>query len=157
MTGSRPAGSDARADADTDLFGLAQTVAALTRGMVSIEDDRSLVLAYSASDDAADELRRLSILGREGPADYLRRLRERGVFDRLRQHRRAWSRCPPTPELGTPAPAGGQHPRAGLDELGRRRDAAPCARDDLGAGGPAAAGRATPRRSCAAPRRSPAG
>lgn len=70
---------------DTDLFGLAQTVASLTRGMVSIEDDRAHVLAYSASDDAADELRRLSILGREGPVEYLRRLDERGVYERLRR------------------------------------------------------------------------
>jgi hypothetical protein len=70
---------------DTDLFGLAQTVARLTRGMVSIEDDRARVLAYSASDDSADELRRLSILGREGPVGYLRYLREQGVYDRLRQ------------------------------------------------------------------------
>jgi PucR-like helix-turn-helix protein/diguanylate cyclase with GGDEF domain len=71
--------------ADTDLFGLAHTVAALTQGMVSIEDDRSRVLAYSASDDAADELRKLSILGREGPADYMRRLHESGVFTRLQR------------------------------------------------------------------------
>ncbi|MCW2810748.1 MAG: hypothetical protein JWP61_1206 [Friedmanniella sp.] len=71
--------------ADTDLFGLAHTVASLSGGMVSIEDERSHVLAYSASDEAADELRTLSILGREGPADYLRRLREWGVFDRLRR------------------------------------------------------------------------
>jgi len=73
------------AGADTDLFGLAQTVASLTSGMVSIEDDRAHVLAYSASDDAADELRRLSILGREGPPEYLRRLDERGVYERLRR------------------------------------------------------------------------
>jgi hypothetical protein len=71
--------------ADTDLFALAHTVATLTQGMVSIEDDRSRVLAYSASDDAADELRKLSILGREGPTDYLKQLREWGVFDRLRR------------------------------------------------------------------------
>lgn len=70
---------------DTDLYGLARTVASLTKGMVSIEDDRSHVLAYSAADDAADELRTLSILGREGPADYLRKLREWGVFDRIRR------------------------------------------------------------------------
>ena len=70
---------------DTDLFGLAQTVASLTRGMVTVEDDRAHVLAYSASDDAADELRRLSILGREGPAEHLRRLHEWGVYDRLRR------------------------------------------------------------------------
>ncbi|MGU3432367.1 PucR family transcriptional regulator [Actinomycetes bacterium M1A6_2h] len=70
---------------DTDLFGLAHTVATLTKGMVSIEDEHSHVLAYSASDDAADELRTLSILGREGPADYLRRLSEWGVYDSLRK------------------------------------------------------------------------
>ncbi|MGA9870939.1 MAG: helix-turn-helix domain-containing protein [Rhodococcus sp. (in: high G+C Gram-positive bacteria)] len=70
---------------DTDLYGLARTVASLTKGMVSIEDERSHVLAYSAADDAADELRTLSILGREGPADYLRRLREWGVFDKIRR------------------------------------------------------------------------
>ena len=76
---------DGTLGADTDLYELAQTVASLTKGMVSIEDERSHVLAYSASVDAADELRTLSILGREGPADYLRRLHERGVFDRLRR------------------------------------------------------------------------
>ncbi|HEU4546266.1 MAG TPA: helix-turn-helix domain-containing protein, partial [Microlunatus sp.] len=69
---------------ENDLYGLAQTVAALTGGLVSIEDERSQLLAYSATDGAADELRMLSILGRAGPADYLRRLRDRGVFDRLR-------------------------------------------------------------------------
>lgn len=70
---------------DTDLFELAQIVAQNTGGLVSIEDDRSQVLAYSATDESADELRTLSILGREGPADYLRVLQEWGVFDRLRR------------------------------------------------------------------------
>ena len=73
------------ASIDVDLSGLAQTVAALTRGMVSIEDDRSRMLAYSASDEAADELRRLSILGRVGPADYLERLHSSGVFEQLQR------------------------------------------------------------------------
>jgi DNA-binding PucR family transcriptional regulator len=80
-------GGAARDDGTGDLYSLAQTVALLTRGVVSIEDTASRVLAYSRSDaDAAqiDELRRLSILGRQGPADYLRMLREWGVFDRLR-------------------------------------------------------------------------
>src|SRR5690242_7886039 len=36
-------------DSDTDLFGLAQSIADGTRGMVSIEDEQSHVLAYSAS------------------------------------------------------------------------------------------------------------
>ncbi|WP_219417300.1 PucR family transcriptional regulator [Pseudonocardia nigra] len=74
-------------DGHGDLFSLAQTVALLTHGIVSIEDTASRVLAYSRSDgDAAevDELRRLSILGWQGPPDYLRLLREWGVFDRLR-------------------------------------------------------------------------
>ncbi|NNH72343.1 helix-turn-helix domain-containing protein [Nocardia uniformis] len=81
---SDQAGDDALL-ADTDLFGLAQTVAGSTGGLVTIEDDRSHVLAYSAdSDEAADPLRRLSVLGRQGPPVYLRRLHEWGVFDRLR-------------------------------------------------------------------------
>jgi DNA-binding PucR family transcriptional regulator len=80
-------GGAAGDDGSGDLYSLAQTVALLTRGVVSIEDTASRVLAYSRSDaDAAqvDELRRLSILGRQGPAEYLRMLREWGVFDRLR-------------------------------------------------------------------------
>lgn len=68
----------------TDLFGLAQSIADRTRGMVSIEDDVSHVLAYSSSNDDADELRRLSILGRAGPADYLAWIGQWGVFDALR-------------------------------------------------------------------------
>ena len=81
VTGDR---ADEPLAGENDLYGLAQTLAALTGGLVSIEDERSQLLAYSATDGAADELRMLSILGRAGPADYLRRLRDRGVFDRLR-------------------------------------------------------------------------
>jgi DNA-binding PucR family transcriptional regulator len=80
-------GADPAEDGPGELFSLAQTVALLTHGIVSIEDTASRVLAYSRSDsDAAqvDELRRLSILGWQGPPDYLRMLREWGVFDRLR-------------------------------------------------------------------------
>jgi DNA-binding PucR family transcriptional regulator len=69
---------------DTDLFDLAQMVAANAGGMVTVEDAHSKVLAYSASDESADELRTLSILGREGPREYLKVLHEWGVFDRLR-------------------------------------------------------------------------
>jgi DNA-binding PucR family transcriptional regulator len=72
-------------DTPDDLFALAQTVAVLTGGIVSIEDATSRVLAYSRTDgDTPDELRRLSILGRQGPPGYLRMLREWGVFERLR-------------------------------------------------------------------------
>src|SRR5690606_11926156 len=55
-----------------------------TRGMVSIEDAESHVLAYSASNDEADELRRLSILGRAGPPEHLEWLSQWGIFDALR-------------------------------------------------------------------------
>lgn len=71
-------------EAAGDLFALAQTVAAMTDGIVSIEDTASRVLAYSRSDDEVDELRRLSILGRRGPESYLAMLREWGVYERLR-------------------------------------------------------------------------
>ncbi|TDO09077.1 DNA-binding PucR family transcriptional regulator [Mycobacterium sp. BK086] len=71
-------------DSGTDLFALAQSIADRTRGMVSIEDAQSHVLAYSASNDEADELRRSSILGRAGPPEHLRWIAQWGIFDRLR-------------------------------------------------------------------------
>ncbi len=67
-----------------DLFELAAEVARRTGGLVSIEDARSHVLAYSSAGDEADELRRLSILGREGPPEMLAWLRQWGVLDALR-------------------------------------------------------------------------
>ncbi|WP_237317441.1 helix-turn-helix domain-containing protein [Streptomyces sp. JJ36] len=67
-----------------DLYALAQTVAALTGGIVSIEDNANRVVAYSRSDDEVDELRRRSILGWQGPAEYLALLKRWGVYERLR-------------------------------------------------------------------------
>ncbi|MEO7260127.1 MAG: helix-turn-helix domain-containing protein [Jatrophihabitantaceae bacterium] len=69
--------------ADDELAELAQTIATLTGGLVTIEDTSARVLAYSRSSDEVDELRRLSILGRSGPAQYLALLREWGIYDRL--------------------------------------------------------------------------
>lgn len=71
-------------DSGTDLFGLAQSIADRTHAMVSIEDAQSHVLAYSASNDEADELRRLSILGRAGPPEHLAWIGRAGIFDALR-------------------------------------------------------------------------
>lgn len=71
-------------DSSTDLFGLAQSIAERTHGMVSIEDESSHVLAYSASNAEADELRRLSILGRAGPPEHLEWIGQWGIFDALR-------------------------------------------------------------------------
>lgn len=68
---------------DDELGDLAQTIATLTGGLVTIEDTSARVLAYSRSSDEVDELRRLSILGRSGPPEYLALLREWGIYDRL--------------------------------------------------------------------------
>lgn len=76
--------ADATDDSGTDLFGLAQSLADRIHGMVSIENAQSHVLAYSASNDEADELRRLSILGRAGPPDHLEWIGQWGIFDALR-------------------------------------------------------------------------
>jgi DNA-binding PucR family transcriptional regulator len=76
--------ADPHSDSGTDLFGLAQSLADRIHGMVSIEDEQSHVLAYSASNDEADELRRLSILGRAGPPEHLKWIGQWGIFDALR-------------------------------------------------------------------------
>ncbi|MEY8015090.1 PucR family transcriptional regulator [Mycobacterium servetii] len=76
--------TDPADDSGTDLFGLAQSLADRIHGMVSIENAESQVLAYSASNDEADELRRLSILGRAGPPEHLKWIGQWGIFDALR-------------------------------------------------------------------------
>lgn len=67
-----------------DLFSLAQTVATLTQGLVSLEDGAHRVLAYAGPVDEADELRRATILGRSCPEPYLALLRRLGVHQRVR-------------------------------------------------------------------------
>jgi DNA-binding PucR family transcriptional regulator len=86
-------------DSSTDLFGLAQSIADRTHGMVSIEDEASHVLAYSASNDEADDLRRLSILGRAGPPEHLEWIAQWGIFDALRASSEV-VRVAERPELG---------------------------------------------------------
>jgi DNA-binding PucR family transcriptional regulator len=86
-------------DSGTDLFGLAQSIADRTHGMVSIEDAQSHVLAYSASNEEADELRRLSILGRAGPPEHLEWIGQWGIFDALRASSEV-VRVAERPELG---------------------------------------------------------
>ena len=93
--GNRPTRRQVSAFAEeSDLYGLAQRVAALTGGLVSIEDDQSRLLAYSATDGAADELRMLSILGREGPADTCDGCASSGCSTGCGRAR-AWWRCRP--------------------------------------------------------------
>ncbi|MDT5278986.1 MAG: hypothetical protein QOJ20_181 [Mycobacterium sp.] len=96
-------------DSGTDLFGLAQSIADRTRGMISIEDEASHVLAYSASSDEADELRRLTILGRAGPPEHLEWIGQWGIFDALRSSGDV-VRVAERPELGLrPRLAAGIH------------------------------------------------
>lgn len=90
---------DPRYDSGTDLFGLAQSLADRIHGMVSVEDEQSHVLAYSASNDEADELRRLSILGRAGPPEHLKWIGQWGIFDALRASEDV-IRVAERPELG---------------------------------------------------------
>ncbi|WP_151769613.1 PucR family transcriptional regulator [Streptomyces abyssomicinicus] len=68
-----------------DLYALAQTVATLTHGLVSIEDTAHRVVAYAGPGEEADELRRRSILGRTCPEPYLAMLRDWGVYQRVRK------------------------------------------------------------------------
>lgn len=91
--------TDAMDDSGTDLFGLAQSLADRIHGMVSIENAQSHVLAYSASNDEADELRRLSILGRAGPPEHLEWIGQWGIFDALRSGSEV-VRVAERPELG---------------------------------------------------------
>jgi DNA-binding PucR family transcriptional regulator len=91
--------ADPLQDSGTDLFSLAQSIADRTHGMVSIEDAQSHVLAYSASNDEADDLRRLSILGRAGPPEHLEWIAQWGIFDALRAHSDV-VRVDERPELG---------------------------------------------------------
>ena len=91
--------ADPLQESGTDLFGLAQSIAERTHGMVSIEDVQSHVLAYSASNDEADELRRLSILGRAGPPEHLAWIGREGIFDALRGSTEV-VRIDARPELG---------------------------------------------------------
>src|SRR5271155_5021594 len=91
--------ADPRNDSGTDLFGLAQSLADRIHGMVSIENVQSQVLAYSASNDEADELRRLSILGRAGPPEHLEWIGQWGLFDAWRADAEV-GRVDERPELG---------------------------------------------------------
>lgn len=62
-----------------DLFRLADAIAAMVGGPVTIEDPRSVVLAYSTGDADIDEPRRQAILGRRVDDAWQRVSRESGI------------------------------------------------------------------------------
>ncbi|MFE7355411.1 PucR family transcriptional regulator [Streptomyces sp. NPDC057543] len=84
---ARCAGTDGPAGTDGlrlgDLSGLANTVADLVGGAITIEDPQSRVLAYSRMDHEPDPMRRLTILGQEVPRWRVVELRESGFFQAL--------------------------------------------------------------------------
>lgn len=67
-------------DAETDLFTLANSVAGIVGGPVTIEDLSSSVLAFSSDQASADDARMQTVLGHQVPANYHAVLREKGFF-----------------------------------------------------------------------------
>jgi sugar diacid utilization regulator len=66
-----------------DLFALANAVAAMVGGAVTIEDPQSNVLAHSSLGQPLDEPRRVTILERRVPESWARRLEAEGIFRKL--------------------------------------------------------------------------
>ncbi|MGW0658511.1 PucR family transcriptional regulator [Streptodolium elevatio] len=66
-----------------DLPALANVLADLVGGAITIEDTRSRVLAYSRTDGGADPLRQLTILGQRVPEWRVAQLRESGFLREL--------------------------------------------------------------------------
>jgi hypothetical protein len=66
-----------------DLFALANAMAAMIGGAVTIEDPQANLLAYSNLDQPIDEARRDTILGRRNPSVWSRRLEDGGFYRQL--------------------------------------------------------------------------
>src|ERR1700754_4546985 len=141
---------DPQYDSGTDLFGLAQSIADRTHGMISIEDAESHMLAYSASSDEADELRRLTILGRAGPPEHLEWIGQWGIFDALRAGDEV-VRVQERPELGLrPRLASGIYQRPAGPPPRPRDHRRRCSRAPSGCNRDRRRWPTMPRRSCTA-------
>lgn len=68
---------------DEDLFAVANSIAELIGAPVTIEDQDTIVFAYSGGEQAVDEARIGTILSRQVPLRFRKALAEAGVFDRL--------------------------------------------------------------------------
>jgi sugar diacid utilization regulator len=82
-----------------DLEALAEGLAALVGGAVTIESPQSRVLAYSSNNRDVDEIRRHTILTHQVPEDRMAAMRKDGFFQLLRRtpgalHRRAQGDVP---------------------------------------------------------------
>lgn len=83
QVGAAPSAGTRSGPAVGDLFALANAVASMVGGAVTIEDVQSRVLAYSNLDAPIDAARRETILGRQVPRRWIERLRREGAFARL--------------------------------------------------------------------------
>ena len=68
------------ADAELDLFKVANSLSAVLDAPVTIEDLRSRILAFSADQARADEARKTSVLGQQVPDTYQAPLTSLGIF-----------------------------------------------------------------------------
>lgn len=66
-----------------DLFALANAIATVAGGPVTIEDRQSRVLAYSTVGGTVDGARQQTILDRRVPAEWVKRHQEAGIFAQL--------------------------------------------------------------------------
>lgn len=78
-----PASADGSRVRPGDLHSLANAVAAMAGGPVTIEDPEARVLAHSSGAEPLDEPRRASILERRTPEDWQRRFEAAGVYRQL--------------------------------------------------------------------------
>lgn len=68
---------------DEDLFAVANSIAELIGAPVTIEDQDTIVFAYSGGEQAVDEARIGTILSRQVPLEFRTALAKAGVFERL--------------------------------------------------------------------------
>ena len=78
-----PISADMVGDSESDLFVLANSIAALVDGPVTIEDASSRITAFSSNQDKADNARKESVLGHQVPETYSSALRKRGTFQQI--------------------------------------------------------------------------
>ena len=82
-SGEVPANTAIFGDADSDLFNLANSIAGLVKGPVTIEDVSSRIVAFSRNQDEADYARKESVLGHQVGAAYNDKLKKVGAFRRI--------------------------------------------------------------------------
>lgn len=70
---------------DSDLFDLANSIAAVVGGPVTIENLSNRILAFSADQAKGDEARKQTVLGHQVPSSYEQMLQSSGVFRRIEQ------------------------------------------------------------------------